>query len=480
MFSRVATRLTARAPRATSSLLSQSFTRTPLRQARAFAAAAKKSSKKAAASAVQPDAQLIRFPGAETIFTTDLNINVPTTTVPCYRVLDERGTVINKDYDEKTLSNDELVTMYETMSQLNVMDQIFYDVQRQGRISFYMTHYGEEASLIGSAAALRPTDIVYGQYREAGVLMWRGFSLQEFTNQLLSTQHDLGKGRQMPVHYGCRALNFHTISSPLATQIPQAAGAAYALKRNLAMGKTDAADITVSYFGDGAASEGDFHAALNFAATLDCPIVFFCRNNGYAISTPTAEQYRGDGIAARGPGYGIPTVRVDGNDLLAVHQVTQRARAMAADHNKPVLIEAMTYRGGHHSTSDDSSRYREGTEIDFWSDNLNPLTRTRAYLEQRGCWDQDKEDAFRAKARKDVLTCMDNAEKNAKFPAVSQLFTDVYDKPTPAQLEQQASLHAHVAKYADKYPNAQHETDDAYVDMAAAAKQLEQPHRGGR
>lgn len=124
-----------------------------------------------------------------------------------------------------------LVKIYRSMIQLSTMDQIFYDAQRQGRISFYMTSTGEEATHFGSAAALDPEDIIYAQYREAGVLMWRGFSLESFAHQCFSTHKDLGKGRQMPVHYGSRALNFHTISSPLATQIPQAAGAAYALRR---------------------------------------------------------------------------------------------------------------------------------------------------------------------------------------------------------------------------------------------------------
>lgn len=140
----------------------------------------------------------------------------------------------------------------------------------------------------------------------------------------------------MPVHYGSKALNFVTISSPLSTQMPQAAGAAYALK-----GKNR---VVICYFGEGAASEGDAHAAFNFAATLNCPVLMFCRNNGYAISTPVKDQYRGDGIAGRGPGYGMNTIRVDGNDVFAVYNVTKVAKEYALKKNKPVLIEALTYR----------------------------------------------------------------------------------------------------------------------------------------
>ena len=175
-------------------------------------------------------------------------------------------------------------------------------------------------------------------------------------NQCYSNELDLGKGRQMPVHYGSKELNFQTISSPLCTQLPQASGAAYALKR---AGK-DA--CVICYFGEGAASEGDFHAALNIAATTDSPVIFFCRNNGYAISTPAKEQYRGDGIgkvilllsfffnitvlfsASRGHGYGMHTIRVDGNDVLAVYNATKLARETAIKGHRPVLIEALTYR----------------------------------------------------------------------------------------------------------------------------------------
>lgn len=146
--------------------------------------------------------------------------------------------------------------------------------------------------------------------------MYRGFTLEQFAHQCFSTALDVGKGRQMPVHYGSRRLNFQTISSPLGTQLPQAAGAAYALKRD---GKKN---VVICYFGEGAASEGDFHCALNMSATLSCPVIFFCRNNGYAISTPVKEQYKGDGIAARGVAYGIPTIRCDGNDVFAVHEAT--------------------------------------------------------------------------------------------------------------------------------------------------------------
>ena len=158
---------------------------------------------------------------------------------------------------------------------------------------------------IGSASALSPQDVVFAQYREQGILMWRGFTLEQFCNQCFSNQLDLGKGRQMPVHYGCRALNYQTISSPLGTQLTQAVGAAYKLKLDAIANPERESAVSIAYFGDGAASSVDFHSACNFAATLRVPMIFFCRNNGYAISTPVSDQYSGDGIVSRAPGYGM-------------------------------------------------------------------------------------------------------------------------------------------------------------------------------
>ncbi|XP_072125984.1 2-oxoisovalerate dehydrogenase subunit alpha, mitochondrial isoform X3 [Mobula birostris] len=283
-----------------------------------------------------------QFPGASADFVDRLEFIQPNVIsgIPIYRVMDRQGQIVNPDEDPK-LPKEMVLKFYQKMTLLNTMDRILYESQRQGRISFYMTNYGEEGTHVGSAAALEPDDLVFGQYREAGVLMYRDFPLELFMAQCYASANDVGKGRQMPVHYTSKDHHFVTISSPLATQIPQAVGAAYAYK----ISQADRA--VICYFGEGAASEGDAHAGFNFSATLECPIIFFCRNNGYAISTPTHEQYRGDGIAARGPGYGIISIRVDGNDVFAVYNATKEARRRAVAENQPFLIEAMTYRIVH-------------------------------------------------------------------------------------------------------------------------------------
>ncbi|KAL1505745.1 hypothetical protein ABEB36_005238 [Hypothenemus hampei] len=333
--------------------------------------------------------------------------------------------------------------MYKDMTVLNVMDKILYESQRQGRISFYMTSYGEEATHIGSAAALDLDDLVYGQYREAGVLMYRGFTLQQFVDQCYGNIDDKGRGRQMPVHYGSKDLNYVTISSPLGTQLPQAVGSAYALK--------DTNRVVICYFGEGSASEGDAHAAFNFSATLGCPVIFFCRNNGYAISTPVEEQYRGDGIAGKGPSYGINTLRVDGNDVLAVYEATKLAKDFASKEKKPVLIEALTYRVGDHSTSDDSSSYRPKEEVSDWLNNDYPTKKFRHYLESRGLWNEEHEEQLLAQANKGILAALSNGEKKKK-PKWTEMYEDVY-KFMPLHIKkQQDAMKDHLKKYGKYYP----------------------------
>jgi 2-oxoisovalerate dehydrogenase E1 component alpha subunit len=299
------------------------------------------------------------------------------------------------------------------------MDLLMFEAQRQGRLSFYMVSAGEEGISIGSASALHPTDVIFCQYRESGVYLQRGFTLAQFMNQLFANCDDHGLGRNMPVHYGSRELNIHTISSTLATQIPHAAGAAYALKlqNQNAVGKEGSEGeerVAVCFFGEGAASEGDFHGALNIAATRQVPCIFICRNNGYAISTPTSDQYRGDGIASRGAGYGIDTLRVDGNDIFAVRRAVKTARTLALENGgRPVLIEMMAYRVGHHSTSDDSFAYRQRVEVEDWKRRDNPITRLRKYLESRTLWDDTKEKETQHQVR--LHRCLGDCYRGAEI-----------------------------------------------------------------
>ncbi|VDD92482.1 unnamed protein product [Enterobius vermicularis] len=358
--------------------------------------------------------------GRKVSFTENLEFICPekVPVLPIYRVTDTNGEIMDSSQDPH-LDKETSLKIYHTMSLLNAMDKILYDSQRQGRIAFYMTNFGEEGCHLGSAAALKNDDLIYGQYREVGVLMWRGYGLEQIVSQCYGNADDLVKGKQMPMHYGSPESHFVTISSPLATQIPQAVGSAYAFKR------ANNGKIVMCYLGDGSASEGDAHAAFNNAATLRCPVIFFVRNNGYAISTPTNEQYGGDGVAGKGAGYGLYTIRVDGNDVLACYNAVKAARELAVQ-NKPCLIEAMTYRVGHHSTSDDSTAYRSSEEVKAWDVHENPIKRFQTYLKKNGWWDEEAESNRLKEEKKHILKVFLNGEKT-KFLHPAELFEDVYD-----------------------------------------------------
>ncbi|NDV91291.1 thiamine pyrophosphate-dependent dehydrogenase E1 component subunit alpha [Alteromonas sp. 345S023] len=363
--------------------------------------------------------------------------------IPMLQILDENGALV----DEATIpeiSKEVALKIYDTMEYIRVLDDRMIAAQRQGRISFYLASTGEEAAAVASAAALGDDDLIMSQYREQGALAYRGYTTDQFMNQMFSNKADPNKGRQMPIHYGDKALNFMTISSPLGTQIPQASGYAYGQK----MAGKDA--ITICYFGEGAASEGDFHAGLNMAAVLNCPVIFFCRNNGYAISTPSEEQFAGDGIASRGLGYGVKTIRVDGNDPLAVYGATQEARKIAITQKCPVLIEAMTYRLAAHSTSDDPTGYRSKDEEDKWRAK-DPIVRLAKWLDSKGWFDEAKNKQKVEQARLDVLASMKKCEKT-DICDVDEIVTDVYHELPWHLKEQLDGLKQHIKKYPEKYP----------------------------
>ena len=360
--------------------------------------------------------------------------------IPILKILKYDGTVF-PGADLPNIDQALATKIYETLVFHRVLDERMVASQRQGRLSFYMAALGEEAASVGGAAGLEPQDMIMAQYREQGALMFRGFSLENFMNQMFSNEKDLGKGRQMPIHYGSSELNYMTISSPLATQIPQAAGYAYGQKIQ------GLNAVTLCYFGEGAASEGDFHAGLNMAAVHNAPVIFFCRNNGYAISTPSDEQYKGNGIASRGVGYGIKTIRIDGNDILAVLKATQIAREYATTENKPVLIEAMSYRLGAHSTSDDPSGYRTRDEEEKWQKH-DPVSRMKNWMLSKSWWDEAREEKLSTTYREQVLAAVKVSEKINK-PPLEDLISDVYDKPTPQLIAQLDELKEHIKKYPD-------------------------------
>lgn len=314
------------------------------------------------------------------------------------------------------------------------LDERLTKLQRQGRIGFHIGSVGEEALMIGSAAALRPEDWVAPCYREMGVALYRGMPLDAIVANMFGTAADPVRGRQMPCHYVDREHNFLSISSPVGTQITQAAGVGWAMRLK------KKAEACAVYFGDGATSEGDFHTGLNFAGVYSANVVFICRNNKWAISTPLEVQTRSETIAQKAIAYGVRGERVDGNDVLAVYQATREAADRARSGGGPTLLEMVTYRVGAHSTSDDPRAYREQAEVDPWLEK-DPIGRFSRFLEKKKLWSQADDAALRAKVGAELQAAIERAEKTPR-PTIDTLFGDVFAEPTQSLREQQAQLEA--------------------------------------
>jgi pyruvate dehydrogenase E1 component alpha subunit len=321
-----------------------------------------------------------------------------------------------------------VVALYRHMVLVRLLDERMVLLQRQGRIGFHIGSLGEEAAILGSAAALRDNDWLFPCYREFGAALWRGMTLESYMHNMFGNGLDPAKGRQMPDHYTCRAAKFGSISSPIGTQITQAVGFAWAAK----MKKDPLA--TLVYFGEGATSSNEFHNGMNFAGVFKTPTVFFCRNNGWAISVPAERQTASASFAEKGVAYGIPSVQCDGNDLFAVMKVTRDAVMRAAAGEGPTLIEALTYRISGHSTSDDPKAYRKDDVVETWR-KKDPLVRLRKYLDSANLWTDAAQSELEAKIDAELKAAITKAEEAAP-PQLESLFDDVY-ATRPWHLEEQ-------------------------------------------
>jgi pyruvate dehydrogenase E1 component alpha subunit len=342
------------------------------------------------------------------------------------RVLCDDGS-LDKSLDPG-LTDDEVLAIYRGMVETRFLDERLTALQRQGRIGFHVGSLGEEGAIIGSAFALRPKDWIFPCYREFGAALFRGLPFQRFIDNMFGNANDTVKGRQMPDHYTHRASHWISISSPVGTQITQAVGFAWAGKL-----KKDEFSVLV-YFGDGATSSTDFHSGMNFAGVFKAPVVFFCRNNGWAISVPTERQTASETFAVKGVAYGVPSVRVDGNDVFAVVKAVRDALARGDRGEGPTLIEALTYRMGGHSTSDDPNIYRESGALEPWTER-DPIQRVRRYLSLRRAWDDAGERAFLESLDVRFKEAVAAAERTPK-PPIESMFDDVYAQ-RPWHLEEQ-------------------------------------------
>ena len=346
------------------------------------------------------------------------------------RLLADDGT-IPKGHDPE-LPDDTLLYLYEQMVQVREFDRRMLMLQRQGRIGFYGPILGQEAATVGSVAALEARDWLFPALREGAAAMMRGLSLTEAINQLIGNGADRCKGRQMPCHYTVKEGNYYGMSSVIGTQISHAAGAAMAARI-----KGD--DVVVlGYMGDGATSANDFHSGMNFAAVYRAPCIMFCQNNQWAISVPLSKQSASETLAQKGRAYGMPYVRVDGNDVLAVYAVTREAADRARRGDGPTFIEAVTYRRLGHSSSDDPTKYRDEAEVKAW-EQRDPVDRFRTYLQKKKLWDEERELAFKEDIAKRVNDAIAAAESFGP-PADETLVTDVYRRVTAQQREQLAEV----------------------------------------
>ena len=348
------------------------------------------------------------------------------------RVLGDDG-IASGDWDPM-LSADDLREGLEHMVRLRVFDDRMMKMQRTGKLSFYMRSFGEECVAIAQTMALETQDWIFPTYRQPGAQFVRGRDMVSMICHCIGNVEDNIKGRQMPVHYSYREGRFISISSPVGTQFSQAVGVAMASQYK------GLDEVTITWIGDGASAEGDYHYALNFASIYNAPVILNVVNNQWAISTHANFATGGDEFASRGLPYGLASIRVDGNDFLALYAVTRWARERAASGAGATHIEVLTYRAGAHSSSDDPSRYRPDDEHTKWPGG-DPITRLRDHLIESGEWSGNRQEDLEGRIDSEVMGAYKEAVKfgdlaNGPYPPSDTIFTEVYEE-VPWHLKEQ-------------------------------------------
>ncbi len=313
------------------------------------------------------------------------------TSISYMQVMDEQGN-IDQQLLPSGVDDSKITEMYKWMSFARALDAKVLSLQRQGRAVTYAPLVGEEATQIGSGMAMGPNDFFVPNFRQHGVFLVRGLPLDAFFLYWKGYEEGnaIGKG-----------VNAVPYIVPVSTQLPHAAGIAFAQKYR----KTGGAVVT--YVGDGGTSEGNFYEAMNFAGALKAPMVLIIENNGWAISEPRSEQTMAKTLAQKAVAAGIPSIQVDGNDVLAVYKATKDAIAKSAE--GPTVIECLTYRMSMHTTADDPTKYRNDAEVDAWKPR-DPILRVRGYLSKKGLWDDSREAAMAAEQLKQIDAAVEKAE----------------------------------------------------------------------
>ncbi|GLI99179.1 3-methyl-2-oxobutanoate dehydrogenase (2-methylpropanoyl-transferring) subunit alpha [Sphingobium sp. BS19] len=352
------------------------------------------------------------------------------------RVLDDEARAVGPW--NPNLSPDVALKILRSMALTRAFDERMFRAQRQGKTSFYMKCTGEEAVAVAAAHALASDDMCFPSYRQQGLLIARDWSLVDMMNQIYSNRADRMKGRQLPIMYSVRDAGFFSISGNLTTQWPQAVGWAMA---SAARGDTR---IAATWCGEGSTAEGDFHSACTFASVYRAPVILNIVNNQWAISSFSGfAGGENTTFAARGVGYGIASLRVDGNDALAVYAATRWAADRARSNAGPTLIEHFTYRAEGHSTSDDPGQYRSADEGSAWPLG-DPIARLKAHVIGLGVWDDERHAAMDLELASIVKDAAREAEKNGilghgMHQPFETMFEDVFED-MPWHLKEQLDM----------------------------------------
>lgn len=328
------------------------------------------------------------------------------------QILDEEGK-LDKKLAKDTLNNEQVVYLYEQMRICRELDEIAFKLQRSGRMGTYPQNKGQEANAVGSALAMKKgTDWLVPAYRENAALFMHGLPMHYVIVYWMGDE----RGSKIP-----EGVNITPLSVPIGTHMLHATGIAWASKLRKEKDKA-----VITYFGDGATSEGDFHGAMNFASVQQVPCVFYCQNNQWAISVPREQQMNSATVAQKALAYDMPTLQIDGNDIFAVFKAVKDARKRAVQGGGPSFIEAVTYRLGDHTTADDARRYRDPAEVEAWQAK-DPLIRTRLYMESQGIWDDKKQNELETRAKKIVGEVVKAAEGIEK-PETNDFFDYMFEQ----------------------------------------------------
>lgn len=348
---------------------------------------------------------------------------------PMKQMIDTEGNLVSEEY-KSLITEDLLKQIYRQLVRIRTFDRKCISLQRQGRIGTYAPFEGQEGAQVGSAYALQEDDWMYPTYRDHGATMTFGHSLKN----ILAYWNGRNEACVPP-----KGRNIFPPAVPIATQLPHAAGTAYAEKRK------GTKNAVICYFGDGATSEGDFHEGMNIASVFQAPVVFFNQNNSFAISVPIEKQMRSKTIAQKALAYDIPGIRVDGNDAFAIYFETQKALERARNGEGPTLIEAVTWRYGAHTTADDPTKYRDQKESDMRREKGDPILRVELYMKNQGLYDEDWITTMKEEVAGEIDQAIEEMENMPKANP-EDLFDYVFEKPTWTIEEQKKSYFASIGR----------------------------------